>query len=151
MKKQVFRDSYAPKIRRLCSKCRKGGLMITGSCPLFRITHSWQHPRFSFLSAGARSVWSVKEKIKSRVLLSFVVGIVCAYTWLKATLVYQKWYNLHILAFFVFSFCADFHLPQNKIDLESEKKNRCIVISGVSLPLNTMRALCRVLMYWWFF
>jgi len=104
MKKQVFRDSYAPKIRRLCSKCRKGGLMITGSCPLFRITHSWQHPRFSFLSAGARSVWSVKEKIKSRVLLSFVVGIVCAYTWLKATLVYQKWYNLHILAGFIMIF-----------------------------------------------
>ena len=53
--------------------------------------------------------------------------------------------------FFVFSFCADFHLPQNKIDLESEKKNRCIVISGVSLPLNDIRAPCRVLKDWLFF
>jgi len=50
--------------------------------------------------------------------------------------------------FFEFSFCADFHLPQNKIDLESEKKNRRIVISGVSLPLNDIRDPCRVLEDW---
>ena len=53
--------------------------------------------------------------------------------------------------FFEFSFCADFHLPQNKIDLESEKKNRRIVISGVSLALNDIRDPCRVLEDWWFF